>query len=1160
MRSNVRLVLLAFAVVITTGFALAYITSAPAKTKAPAGAKKQAGKKKAKQAAPKGPKLTPLSEDQLAAEDKACNDALARLDKLATALKSALAAGKSAKSVKDFVAPVDAAVKAYYDSVGNTTDDRHVTVADAAAAKAVDDAATTFAVGIKATPLVAAMHPTYKKDQAAAAKRLKAFTSKQGESALRGQLTSAGFAIDTKALQDAVKKFSPDDFTTTVSGNHNIDTLGGAGKFTDFVTKWCSSSSDYDAAIKNAGEDKKLLGNYFQDGATWPASAKKDVDAFDAAVGDKTVQDQGTRIQDRIYDVMTAAADMAFDAGTLALSIDETTTVRSGRIDARRAALGTLKDPLNKCKDSKALPAKTLASLVISLGKELDRCQAGLDLVTARSANLGGSAINQTINLYYFTSVPEVMRALNPDSQLKNDPFFTDKDISGQENQLRDATTKHLESVTAEQTAILGLKKADADLRKAQQDVQTKQNTVDKLQARINAANGSITASQRIAAQITAQQTALTALQSQYAQLSAQKDPPADPELLKSMSGQITRGQARLASLTQAQADQAGASAQQEAQMTEANKELTAAQGALTTAQNTYTTQKSQYDAATTATNNAQAGQFAASLAMGTAALQELKAFRDQQRHEPYWFSTPSVTSADPLLRCYIMGFENSNQLYVRGAPDDVNYVKELVGQFDTPSPQARITLYNLQVNSDRPADASRVVSAIQTELNTLRGNMMLVQDVLRNCIVQEVERVQRVNQSLLASPRTGPENDAVWRYFYYPDSVRKQLGIGDAELVFKLIDDSRQPDADLFETRYPGRRYAETVSSICDDLTQAKSKLEAAFLENANVRSFAIAAHAKGAKNKLAADQAEQLARAKRAADLTDAGWLAFRALSTVMNEEIGLTSIDNADPNLKALMGWSICVQQLVRNNAQNDDLLTKLCTPGYKLVDLKADMKTVGLDRFTLPSGESVSVASLAPTVTLGQAVMAVSDGYSSLQRSVAGTLTPSPRALAVGPLVVPDPVRCTTLGEMLMILSLGNVESRTRILHNFSNGLFDAVVSAQGESTQSDVSTFAKCLESIFGSTAETVLGNKFQSGNEMFPYFPRAIFGTLKQAVGESTVDGITANQAEIVSALRIQGQRNCIDSVLNDLSARNVPVRSNPSQKVMMVAAPDNAD
>src|SRR5579871_535229 len=184
MRSNVRLVLLAFAVVITTGFALAYITSAPAKTNAPAGAKKQAGKKKAKQAAPKGPKLTPLSEDQLAAEDKACNDALARLDKLATALKSALAAGKSAKSVKDFVAPVDAAVKAYYDSVGNTTDDRHVTVADAAAAKAVDDAATTFAVGIKATPLVAAMHPTYKKDQAAAAKRLKAFTSKQGESAL----------------------------------------------------------------------------------------------------------------------------------------------------------------------------------------------------------------------------------------------------------------------------------------------------------------------------------------------------------------------------------------------------------------------------------------------------------------------------------------------------------------------------------------------------------------------------------------------------------------------------------------------------------------------------------------------------------------------------------------------------------------------------------------------------------------------------------------------------------------------------------------------------------------------------------------------------------------------------------------------------------------
>jgi len=1052
---------------------------------------------------PASTKPKPYTLAQLQALDDVCNTTLKNVKALADGLKLAATQAKATDTTKittsaALFAAVDGPVAKYYSATNSTSQDLHVSAAIATALKDANNAQTNLAAGIKVSPLVAVKLPSCTTDMNAAHVFYASF--EDSEKGIRTTLANTGATLIQGELQKVIKAMDPKLLTTAITQNNAVGTSAGASLLSTSLVTWTTSSAAYDAAVKAAGASQILLAQHFQDGINWPPGTGTALTGLQTAVADKSVPaGQATLVTNELIQIEREASQMRFEAADIALKIDETSAIRAERIAGKLAAFQTLIALQNTCVESTSLPLKSISANLAFLQADILDCQTALNLITARSQSLDSRTMSQMVNLYYFTNVPEVMRALNPSSQLMSDGFFSEVDTSAQEKALRDATTAHLEAVAFEENSLLALRKAKSDLTTQQQDVAKKQAAVDQLQAQVNASNANATPSQTIAAEIAAQNTAITNLTTQRAALAAQT-PPNTGQIL-AVDRAIARANARLTNLTQQQANIAGSETERQAQVANANSELSTSQAALTSAQTAYATAKGAYDTAVGATSTAQADEFAKSLAMGSAAIDELKAFRNQLRKQPYWVSTPNRSSTDPVQRCYIMGFENANELYVRGSAEDVRYVRELVGQFDTPSPQARITLYNLQLNSATPIAASRAVSSIQTELNGLRGNMLLIQDLLRNEIVAEVQRVERVNRSA-CYPTAPAFKDRIWRSFFYPLAVRNELGIGQIEI------DPSDTISKTFNETYPGKYLASTVSEIDDDLNAASKQFQLALEANVDVKSFNLAASLnKRTNGRSTAQKAEEAARAKRAMYLTNSGWLSVQALNSL--DSIGPTTgnlINLNDPKVKFLKNYAFNLRQEVRNNSTDDTKMQGLLNP-------EAGDAKVALDDM-----KELLVAS------------------NSLKNSFKSALTVPEGIEKISDLTVPDPIKCTTLGEMLMILSLGTLDSRTRILHNFSVDLFNSVVMAQGANSNSDLRALATSLETVFGSTAETVLKPERQD-NSLFPYFPRAIFGALDPKIDFGTPSTLNSNQAEIVSALKIRGQRSCVDYVLSELKS-----------------------
>src|ERR1700741_765774 len=67
-----------------------------------------------------------------------------------------------------------------------------------------------------------------------------------------------------------------------------------------------------------------------------------------------------------------------------------------------------------------------------------------------------------------------------------------------------------------------------------------------------------------------------------------------------------------------------------------------------------------------------------------------------------FWFAPGVSTTTDPARRVDITSSTNGeNAIFVRGRREDIVKVQDIVAKLDEPAPQARMTLWKIELNSD---------------------------------------------------------------------------------------------------------------------------------------------------------------------------------------------------------------------------------------------------------------------------------------------------------------------------------------------------------------------------------------------------------------------------------------------------------------------------
>ena len=121
----------------------------------------------------------------------------------------------------------------------------------------------------------------------------------------------------------------------------------------------------------------------------------------------------------------------------------------------------------------------------------------------------------------------------------------------------------------------------------------------------------------------------------------------------------------------------------------------------------------------------------------------ESEAFVRARDNASYWFAPAVATSPDPARRVIMYAFADTKTVFLRGKPEDLVEVKNLIAKFDRPAPQARMTLWALELNSDTSLKGARhfnrALEIIEQELLNNRIRIARALSLLRDCINEKV-------------------------------------------------------------------------------------------------------------------------------------------------------------------------------------------------------------------------------------------------------------------------------------------------------------------------------------------------------------------------------------------------------------------------------------
>jgi hypothetical protein len=323
--------------------------------------------------------------------------------------------------------------------------------------------------------------------------------------------------------------------------------------------------------------------------------------------------------------------------------------------------------------------------------------------------------------LFYFTDVPRLMQMLNPGA-------YEIGGIQGAQEQA--AVQRHK------------LAQAELDLAAAQADVNTYQTRLMQLpeelkQARAdarkqdqvygNTANRLAILGERLGASTTALQTAN----------SAASAAPTD----KAAQQAAQRAQQDKDRLTTQNADAQRDNANAQHDKDVADQKLKAAEDEQTGIPAQIEKAKLALSAAQTAVSQRRQESLLAAQA-------ESDAFALARDNTPYWFAPATGISKDAARRVEMYGTNDSKIIYLRGKREDLEEVKNIIAGIDKPAPQARVTLWSLQLNytNDTKGNSVQKVNEallkIEDRLAEIRIRMAASVSLLRDSVNAQLNTI----------------------------------------------------------------------------------------------------------------------------------------------------------------------------------------------------------------------------------------------------------------------------------------------------------------------------------------------------------------------------------------------------------------------------------
>ena len=272
------------------------------------------------------------------------------------------------------------------------------------------------------------------------------------------------------------------------------------------------------------------------------------------------------------------------------------------------------------------------------------------------------------------------------------------------------------------------------------------------------------------------------------------------------------------------------------------------------------------------------------------AAQAESAAFADVRDNAPFWFGAGIATSSDPARRVEITSSTSGeNAIFIRGRREDIVKVQDMVAKLDEPAPQARMTLWKIELNSDatkkgaerfneslaiveqelastraKIADSlSALLEAINEEANAVAGTIdpQVFGNLREDCLEDELYRTFNFNRNGTQTQTFPDEFNALRGISCTQRQVREELGVeftrelgfanpkqfglkdpasattlNEALIVLLLTDRAhRNAIMDRFETRLsakqgtkPGRRFARLGSMLSvDEASRTAGDLE---------------------------------------------------------------------------------------------------------------------------------------------------------------------------------------------------------------------------------------------------------------------------------------------------------------------------------------------
>jgi hypothetical protein len=372
------------------------------------------------------------------------------------------------------------------------------------------------------------------------------------------------------------------------------------------------------------------------------------------------------------------------------------------------------------------------------------------------------------VSLYYFTDITRLMHALNENVQT----------VGGVAEAQAQAAAQRIALTQTE----LDLADAQATVNRYQKQVLDLQEQQRQLQAKFKNVTSQTT---KLASKLKAAQDVKTQADTNYsAAQSDQTANPNDPTKAAALKLAATKQTAEATKVSQAQSDYDSAKSQQDA-----------TQGQLDNSQNQSDSLPAKLDTAQQALSAAQSSVSQERRKMLMAAQAESDAFAFARDNTPYLYAPAMASSSDPAKRVILYAFNDSKTIFMRGKAADLREVKTIIAKFDTPAPQARLTLWTFELDADagqktnaKSADKLNVsMEIVDEELSNTRAGVNTTLALFKQLVNDEVRKVETAE--LAAQPAGGfpakaslqwEERDkAKWRRAHiYDPSVLAQLGI----------------------------------------------------------------------------------------------------------------------------------------------------------------------------------------------------------------------------------------------------------------------------------------------------------------------------------------------------------------------------------------------